>query len=184
MNWFRTVRFWFRGLLRKENSDVRMDEEMRSHIEMQTQENMERGMKQEEARYAALRQFGSNQYPFAHIRGVAGNYFQTLRVPLLEGRHFTDADNETARKVVLINATMARQFWAQESAVGKRLRPDALQDPAPRVFSLFCWEFLQGWPCFSRRPGFTACFAARLANAHARLEFEWRSEPGQEVFML
>ncbi len=74
------------------------------------------------------RTFAPNQYPFAHIRGVGGNYFQTLRVPLLDGRHFTEADNETAQKVVVINATMARQFWAQESAIGKRLRPDALQE--------------------------------------------------------
>src|SRR2546427_7441422 len=35
-----------------------MDDEMRSHIEMQTQENIEAGMNSEEARYAALRQFG------------------------------------------------------------------------------------------------------------------------------
>ncbi len=35
-----------------------MDDEMRSHIEMQTQENIEDGMKPEEARYAAVRQFG------------------------------------------------------------------------------------------------------------------------------
>src|SRR5262245_46340432 len=35
-----------------------MDDEMCSHIEMQTQENIEAGMKPEEARYAALRQFG------------------------------------------------------------------------------------------------------------------------------
>ena len=35
-----------------------MDDETRSHIEMQTQENIEAGMKPEEARYAALRQFG------------------------------------------------------------------------------------------------------------------------------
>jgi len=74
------------------------------------------------------RTFAPNQYPFAHIRGVGGNYFQTLRVPLLDGRHFTEADNETAQKVVVINATMARQFWAQESAVGKRLRADGLQE--------------------------------------------------------
>ena len=36
-----------------------MDREMRSHIEMQTQQNMAEGMKREEARYAAFRQFGS-----------------------------------------------------------------------------------------------------------------------------
>jgi len=35
-----------------------MNEEMRSHIEMQTQENIDAGMSPEEARYAAMRQFG------------------------------------------------------------------------------------------------------------------------------
>jgi len=38
--------------------DERMDEEMRSHIEMQTRENIESGMSAEEARFAACRQFG------------------------------------------------------------------------------------------------------------------------------
>ena len=43
---------------RKELFDAEMSEEMRSHIEMQTQENIEAGMKPEEARHSALRQFG------------------------------------------------------------------------------------------------------------------------------
>jgi len=42
----------------KRKLDAEMDEEMRSHIEMQTQENVDAGMSAEEARYAALRQFG------------------------------------------------------------------------------------------------------------------------------
>ena len=58
MNWFHKLRLRFRALFQKEKLDARMDEEMRSHIEMQTQENIEAGLKPEEARYAALRQFG------------------------------------------------------------------------------------------------------------------------------
>src|SRR4030095_5333840 len=58
MNWLHTLRLRFRALLQKERLDARMDDEMRSHIEMQTQENIEAGMRPEEARYAALRQFG------------------------------------------------------------------------------------------------------------------------------
>src|SRR5579859_5904278 len=46
------------GLFRKPKLDLEMAEEMRSHIEMQTQANVESGMKPEEARYAALLQFG------------------------------------------------------------------------------------------------------------------------------
>src|SRR5688572_7999176 len=58
MNWFHKLQLRFRALFQKEKLDARMDDEMRSHIEMQTQENIEAGMKPEEARFAALRQFG------------------------------------------------------------------------------------------------------------------------------
>jgi len=58
MNLLHKLRLRFRALFQKEKLDARMDDEMRSHIEMQTQENIEAGMKPEEARYAALRQFG------------------------------------------------------------------------------------------------------------------------------
>src|SRR5439155_20230197 len=58
MNWFHKLRLGFRALAQKQKLDSRMDDEMRSHIEMQTQENIEAGMNPEEARYAALRQFG------------------------------------------------------------------------------------------------------------------------------
>jgi predicted permease len=47
-----------RALFHKRKLDAEMDEEMRSHIEMQTQENIEAGMKPVAARHAALRQFG------------------------------------------------------------------------------------------------------------------------------
>jgi putative ABC transport system permease protein len=73
------------------------------------------------------RTFAASEAPFVRIRGVGGNYFQTLRVPLLDGRHFLESDNETGQKVAVINATMARQLWPEESAVGKRVRPDTLQ---------------------------------------------------------
>jgi putative ABC transport system permease protein len=58
MNLLRALRLHFRALFQKEELDARMDDEMRAHLEMQTQENIEAGMKPEEARYAALRQFG------------------------------------------------------------------------------------------------------------------------------
>src|ERR1700704_6999485 len=58
MNWFHKLRLRFRALFQKEKLDAQMNDEMRSHIEMQTQENIEAGMKPEDARYAALRQFG------------------------------------------------------------------------------------------------------------------------------
>src|SRR5438067_1533882 len=58
MNWMQKLRLRFRALFQKQKLDAQMDEEMCSHIEMQMQENIESGMNSEEARYAALRQFG------------------------------------------------------------------------------------------------------------------------------
>ena len=58
MNSFQMLQRRFRALFQKEKLDARMNDEMRSHIEMQALENIEAGMKPEEARYAALRQFG------------------------------------------------------------------------------------------------------------------------------
>jgi len=52
----------------KRKLDAEMDEEMRSHIEMQTQENVDAGMSAEEARYAALRQFGEKATATPDIR--------------------------------------------------------------------------------------------------------------------
>src|SRR6266545_4054470 len=58
MTWWRKLQLRLRALFQKPKLDAEMDEEMRSHIEMQTQENIDAGMCAKEARYAALRQFG------------------------------------------------------------------------------------------------------------------------------
>src|SRR4030095_9127520 len=59
MSWSRKVRRRIQALFRGETLDARMHEEMRSHLEMQTQEFIEAGLSPAEARHAALRQFGS-----------------------------------------------------------------------------------------------------------------------------
>src|SRR5687768_14129605 len=53
-------RLWRRlqAIFRKEKLDSDMDEELRSHIAMRTHANIQAGMNPEEARCAALRQFG------------------------------------------------------------------------------------------------------------------------------
>ncbi len=58
MNCLAKLRLRFRALLQKEKLDADMAEEMRGHIEMRMRENIEAGMSADEARYAAMRQFG------------------------------------------------------------------------------------------------------------------------------
>jgi putative ABC transport system permease protein len=51
--------FNLRALFRKNRAEQEMDDELRFHLEKQTEQNVARGMSAEEARYAALRQFGN-----------------------------------------------------------------------------------------------------------------------------
>lgn len=54
---------------------------------------------------------------------VSPGYFKAMGTPLLKGREFTDRDNfEGAPPVVIINESMAREFFAHEEPVGKRIK--------------------------------------------------------------
>jgi len=54
------------------------------------------------------------------LNDVAPNFFQTLRIPLVGGREFTDADRKDTHQVAIINEAMANQFWPNQNAVGNR----------------------------------------------------------------
>jgi len=56
----------------------------------------------------------------AAFLSVTPEYFNTLQVPLKQGRLFSDRDDEHSAKVVIVNETMARQLWPGESPVGRR----------------------------------------------------------------
>jgi predicted permease len=58
--------------------------------------------------------------PSVMYNDVTPGYFDTLRIPILSGRAFTEADSEKAPAVAVINQTMARQFWSSENPLGKR----------------------------------------------------------------
>ena len=48
-------------------------------------------------------------------------YFDVFKIPILRGRDFTDQDSTGAPGVVLINNTMAKQFWPKENPVGQQI---------------------------------------------------------------
>src|ERR1051326_5864024 len=58
LNPLRGVRLRLRALLDRRGLESEMDQELRAHIELQTQENIDAGMNPQDARYGALRQFG------------------------------------------------------------------------------------------------------------------------------
>jgi putative ABC transport system permease protein len=65
----------------------------------------------------------------ALVRRISPNYFDLLRIPLLRGRGFTEADGPDAPKVALVNQTYARRLGADGNVVGRTIRigprPDA-----------------------------------------------------------
>ncbi|CAN5742519.1 ABC transporter permease [soil metagenome] len=54
-------------------------------------------------------------------RSVTPRYFETMGIPVLSGRTFTDADRDGAERVVIVSASLAQRLWPGEAAVGKRI---------------------------------------------------------------
>jgi putative ABC transport system permease protein len=57
-------------------------------------------------------------------RVISRDYFQSMGIRLMEGRDIDDHDNKASSGVVIINETMARRFWPNESALGRRVRSE------------------------------------------------------------
>jgi putative ABC transport system permease protein len=67
--------------------------------------------------------------PIAYMIRVSPDYFRAFSIPLLGGRYFSAADSANAPLVVLINETMARQFFSGEDPIGKRVNTGNEQQP-------------------------------------------------------
>jgi predicted permease len=56
------------------------------------------------------------------VNTVGTNYFRTIGIPIVRGRDFTRGDTAESPKVVVVNETMAAQFWKGEEPLGKRFK--------------------------------------------------------------
>jgi putative ABC transport system permease protein len=57
----------------------------------------------------------------ANLRDVSAGYFRTMGIPLVNGRHFSERDNASASRVVIVNQTLASRVFPNGPAVGRRL---------------------------------------------------------------
>ena len=80
---------------------------------------------------------GRPQVPMSEQPQVQGDvitpgYLRTMRIPVVRGRDFTDADRKDAPAVVLVSEAMARRLWPGEDPIGQRLTigffPDAVRE--------------------------------------------------------
>jgi putative ABC transport system permease protein len=73
------------------------------------------------------------QRPFLDIEAISPQWFQTMRVPLREGREFTATDDANAPKVVIANESFAHRFWPNQNPIGKHVIVGRWTDPAEVV---------------------------------------------------
>ena len=66
---------------------------------------------------------------------VSGDYFSTLKVPLLRGRTFNERDTKDSPRVIVIDQAMAEQYFPGEDPIGKRLGVDIGNDGESYVMS-------------------------------------------------
>lgn len=73
--------------------------------------------------------------PRAEPYVITTDYFRTMEIPLKAGRNFDERDSREAPQTVIVNETLARQTFPNESALGKRILPglsDGIRPPQER----------------------------------------------------
>jgi putative ABC transport system permease protein len=60
--------------------------------------------------------------PRANFRSVSPNFFNTLGMPLLEGRDFRDTDRDGSDRVVIISQSLANTLFPGQEAIGREIR--------------------------------------------------------------
>ena len=69
------------------------------------------------------------QEPGCDVRVVDAGYFQTLGIPILRGRNFSDAEQREAKRVILINEALARKHFPNQDPIGQRLDVAMFENP-------------------------------------------------------
>jgi putative ABC transport system permease protein len=60
--------------------------------------------------------------PMFWYTSVSQGYFETMKIPLLSGETFDNADREAKRRAIVISQSLAQRFWPGENPIGKRIR--------------------------------------------------------------
>ncbi len=67
-----------------------------------------------------------DQRPLTLVRYISGGYFATMRIPLIAGRTFSDADTPQSPPVVLVNQALVRRYFPGDNPIGRHLILDAM----------------------------------------------------------
>lgn len=142
------------------------------------------------------------QEPRAQRNSADAGYFQTMQIPLLRGRVFTEDDRAGTAPVAVINQTLAQLFWPDQDPVGKQLRlvpGDSTQTVSSvtvvgvvgdvRHFSMDEARAPQLYTAFAQNPFIFATLAVRTAGepmsmANAVRAVVWSVDKDQPVWKV
>jgi len=133
------------------------------------------------------------------ITVASAHYLETLGIPLMRGRTLSDRDQPNTPSAVIVNETMAKRFWPDQDAIGKRFKffgQDNFQqvvgvakdskynfigeDPTPYIYQATTQVYQPGLSLFVRARNPTAV----LGTVRGEVQLLDRNLPLQNVFTL
>ena len=69
--------------------------------------------------------------PRAYIHRISREFFSTLRIPIVHGRSFTQAESVPGSPVVIVSERVTKRFWAGQDPIGKRIKFGPVQSDEP-----------------------------------------------------
>ncbi len=97
--------------------------------------------------------------------------FTTLRIPLVQGRAFSDQDGPSSQRVVLVNEAFVRRYFPDGNALGTRVTFDDAGDPRAN------WSTIVGVVADTRRGGLAR-------EPWAEIYFPFKQSPDSRMFAL
>ena len=67
----------------------------------------------------------------ADLRAASVGYFETMRIPLISGRFFTEQDTKESAQAVIVDENLARTYWPGTVPIGRRLKMGGANSKAP-----------------------------------------------------
>jgi putative ABC transport system permease protein len=77
-----------------------------------------------------------SEQPEVAVRVISPGYVHAMRIPMLSGRDFTDADTADRTAAILISESLAKKFWPGQDAIGKRLTMGFFPDKVREVVGI------------------------------------------------
>jgi putative ABC transport system permease protein len=73
----------------------------------------------------------AGEKPVLDVRVIDPGYFQTMGIPLLKGRNFTEREATEPSRVVIINESLARRYFSDEDPIGKKIAIEMSDNVVP-----------------------------------------------------